>query len=152
MDELIRARTSMPVQVIEDGMKIEPNQVFLNVARRDVEIRSDGTFSLSDGTKEPTELHHPINTFFRSLAKHYSDKAIGIILSGTGSDGATGVVELRKTGGLVIVQDPKSAEFDGMPLSTQKTGVVDLVLKPTEIGAALGQPNLDRHTSPRHNC
>ncbi len=150
MDELLRTRTSMPVQVIEDGMQLVPNTVFLNVARRDVAFTDDLTFQLLDTEKEPHELHHPINSFFRTLAKRFAKKAVGVVLSGTGTDGAAGVVALREAGGLVVVQEPNTAEFDGMPVAAHRTGVVDFVLPPSEMVASIvhamtEEPERDPH-------
>ena len=137
MDELLQSRTGMPVKVIEDGMPLEPNRVYLNVPRRDVALTDDFTFELHDEERAPHELHHPINSFFRTLALRFGANAIGIVLSGTGTDGAAGVVALRESGALVIVQDPHSAEFDGMPLAAKRTGMVDVFLPPQDIGPTL---------------
>lgn len=91
---------------------------------------------LSD--KNPYQhLHMPIDIFFNSLAYDQQHNAIGVILSGTGSDGTQGIKTIKELGGLVIIQDPESAKFDGMPNSAKRTGLVDLVLPPKEIGECL---------------
>ncbi len=81
-----------------------------------------------------SHLHLPIDIFFRSLAEDQQHKAIGIVLSGTGSDGTRGIKAMKESGGLVIVQQPGSAKFDGMPMSAFNTGLADLLLAPEEMG------------------
>ena len=137
MDELLARHTKMDVHRVEDGMVVEPNSIYLIPPKKEMIIQ-DGQLLLSD--KDPSQgLSLPIDTFFRSLAQDVGDRSIGIILSGTGSDGSRGVKAIHDAGGLVIVQTEESARFDGMPKSAIETGIVDLVLAPEEISDALGR-------------
>lgn len=131
MDELIGRYTSIPVHVVEEDMKIEPNNIYLIPPKKEMHLER-GHFKLTE--KEPNKgLSLPINVFFASLAEEVGEKAIGIILSGTGSDGSKGIEKIHEAGGLVFVQDKESAKFDGMPLSAIETGAVDQVLLPERI-------------------
>ncbi len=78
-------------------------------------------------------LNHPIDIFFTSLAEEKKEHAIAVVLSGTGSDGTSGIKAVKENGGLVIVQKPDSAKFDGMPRSAINTGLADFVLSPDDI-------------------
>ena len=82
-------------------------------------------------------LSLPIDIFFKSLAAEWGESAVSIVLSGTGSDGARGIRDIHEAGGLVLSQSVDTAKFDGMPLSAERTGLVDLVLSPEELGATL---------------
>ena len=113
MDELLGRCTDMPVRIVQDGMAIEPGAVYLNVPRKDLDIR-DGVFALLE-CDEARGFPHPIDIFFQALAREYGAGATAIVLSGTGSDGAMGLTEVHQAGGLTIVQHPDDAEFDGMP-------------------------------------
>lgn len=89
----------------------------------------NGTLELLEPT-EPRGQRLPIDFFFRSLAQDQKERAIGIILSGTGSDGTLGVRAIKGEGGIVMAQNPASTEFDGMPRSAIATGLVDYELPP----------------------
>lgn len=135
MSELLSRHTDMPIYRVRDGMKVEANSVFLLPPKKEMVI-SDGRFVLTD--KDPQQpLTLPIDIFFRSLAQDAREKAIGIILSGTGSDGSRGVRSIHESGGLILVQDERSAKFDGMPRSAIATGCADLVLSPESMPEAL---------------
>lgn len=145
MDELLRRHTSMTVHRVQDGMALEPNAVYLIPPKKEM-IVSGRRLLLSDKAPGPG-LTLPIDTFFRSLAHDVGEAAIGIVLSGTGSDGSRGIRDIHAAGGLVLVQDPDSARFDGMPRSAVDTGVVDHVLTPLEMpGRILRQ--LGQHPTP----
>jgi chemotaxis response regulator CheB len=134
-DELLARRTPIPIHRVEDGMEVERNAIYLLPPKKDM-IIANGRLLLAD--KDPTQgLTLPIDHFFRSLAQEAGDKAAAIVLSGTGSDGSRGVREIHDAGGLVIVQSPETAKFDGMPNSVVKTGVADLTLSPEEMPAAM---------------
>ncbi|REJ86612.1 MAG: response regulator [Planctomycetota bacterium] len=135
MQELLARETELPVHLVENGMEVEPNNVYLIPARKEM-IISEGRLLLTDQSRERT-LTHPIDQFFRSLASDAGRNAIGIILSGTGSDGSRGVRDIHEAGGLVLCQSEETAKFDGMPLNAQQTGVVDLVLPPQAMHEAL---------------
>jgi two-component system CheB/CheR fusion protein len=137
MDELLVRQTVLPVHTVSDGMEIEPNAIYLIPPRKEM-IISGGRLLLTD--KDPAQgLTLPIDLFFRSLAQELGSQAIGVILSGTGSDGSRGIRAIHEAGGLAIVQQEDTALFDGMPKSALATGAIDLVLPPEEIAAALGR-------------
>lgn len=135
MDELLARDTEMPIHRAEDGMEVHADQIYLLPPRKEIIIAA-GCLHLSD--KDPSKgLTLPIDRFFESLARECRDQAVGIILSGSGSDGSRGVVEIARAGGLVICESPLTAKFDGMPLSAQATGTVDVIVPPEQIGATL---------------
>jgi two-component system CheB/CheR fusion protein len=98
----------------------------------------DGKLRLTDQDHKPGP-NLPIDVFFHSLANDMGDKAIAVVLSGTGSDGSRGVKDIHEAGGLVIVQDPETAAFDGMPIAAISTGLADLVLPPAAMPAKIAQ-------------
>ncbi len=135
MDELLSRHTSMPVNRVEDGMFVKKNNIYLIPPKKDMVI-SGGKLLLRD--KDPHQgLSLPIDIFFRSLAKDCGDRAIGIVLSGTGSDGSRGIMDIHEAGGLVMVQDEGSAKFDGMPSSAIRTGISDYIISPERMPAVL---------------
>ncbi|HEX2733954.1 MAG TPA: chemotaxis protein CheB [Polyangiaceae bacterium] len=135
MDELLARRTRIPIVLVENGMTVEPNHVYLIPPKKDM-IISEGKLLLSDKGAS-AELSLPIDLFFRSLAQELGPRAIGVVLSGAGSDGARGIRDIHDAGGVVLCQDEGSANFDGMPRSARETGVVDYVLPPTEMPRVL---------------
>jgi len=144
MDELLGRKTDIPIRQAEEGLEIEPNTIFLIPPKKEA-ILSGRRFRLRD--KEPREaLTLPIDHFLRSLAQEAGPLAIAVILSGSGSDGSRGICDVHKAQGLVISETEETAKFDGMPLSAQETGVVDMVLRPEEIPAALA-----RHAAQRRD-
>ncbi len=135
MYELLARDTSMKIHRVEDGMAIEANHVYLLPPKKEI-IVVGGELHLID--KDPGKgLTLPIDRFFESLAREYGTKAIAIVLSGSGSDGSRGVRDIAQMGGLVICESQDTAKFDGMPLSAQATGMVDMVIAPSEMGQAL---------------
>ncbi len=135
MNELLARHTKLNIHRVEDGMVIEPNAIYLIPPKKEM-IVADGKLLLTD--KDPSQgLSLPIDTFMRSLAQDYADRAIGVILSGTGSDGSRGIKAIHEAGGLVIVQDELSANFDGMPRAAVETGIVDAVLPPHQMTEAI---------------
>ncbi|WP_370263115.1 chemotaxis protein CheB [Limnobacter sp.] len=135
MDELMMRFSTMPVKLIDSEMNVEPNTIYLLAPKKEVVI--EGEKLLTYDRPPGKQLSLPINMFFRSLAASWGDKAIAVVLSGTGSDGSDGVLNIRDAGGVVLVQDPATAKFDGMPQSAISTGCVDAVLPPEEIPASL---------------
>jgi two-component system CheB/CheR fusion protein len=126
MDSLLKKYTGMRILQVHDGMKIEPGCIYLNPPDKDMTI-INATLCLI----EPSAPHGgrlPINCFFRSLAADQGERAICIILSGTGSDGTLGLKAVKGEGGLAIVQEEKQAKYDSMPRSAIDTGLVDFVL------------------------
>lgn len=135
MVELLSKHTDMPVYRIEDSTEIEPNSVYLIPPKKTL-IIFHGKLLLSDMDNKHS-LNLPINIFFRSLAEDQGKKSVGIILSGTGSDGTLGIREIKGAGGMVMVQDEQSAKFDGMPKSAISTGLIDYILPPDKMPKAL---------------
>ncbi len=131
MVDLLTGRTPLMVEQAADGVPLEPEHVYLIPPGAYLSIRG-GALRLS----EPRERHGarlPFDFFLRSLAEELGERAICVILSGTGSDGSLGLKAVKEKGGLVIVQDPDDAEYDGMPRSAIMTGAVDLVLPVAKI-------------------
>ena len=135
MDELLARRTAIPIRRVEDGMAVEPDTVYLIPPKKEM-IISGGKLLLTD--KDPSQtLTLPIDHFFRSLAQDVGEGAIGIVLSGTGSDGSRGIRAIHDAGGLILVQSAETAKFDGMPKSAVETGVADFVLPVSEMPGTL---------------
>lgn len=135
MDELLARRTRIPIVHVEDGIQTRPNAIFLMPPRKEM-ILSGGRLLLTD--KDPSQgFALPIDRFLRSLAQDVGARSIGVILSGTGSDGSRGIRDIHEAGGLVIAQSEESAKFDGMPRSARETGLVDLVLPPADMSDAI---------------
>lgn len=133
--DLIRRYTRMQVFEVEDGMPVKINCAYIIPPNRDMAFLN-GTLHLLAPT-EPRGQRLPIDFFFRSLADDQHERAIGIVLSGTGSDGMFGVRAIKDAGGMVMAQTPESTEFDGMPRSAIAAGVVDYELPPADMPAQL---------------
>ena len=133
--DLIRRYTRMQVFEVEDGMPVQINCVYIIPPGRDMAFLNGTLHLLEPG--EPHGQRLPIDFFFRSLAQDQHERAIGIVLSGTGSDGTLGVRAIKGEGGMVIAQTPDSCEYDGMPRSAIATGLVDYELPPAEMAARL---------------
>ena len=131
MVELLSRHTKMPVQHAINETKVEPNTVYLIPPKKFILIQS-GTLKLSEQTRNSLP-NYPIDLFFESLAKDRQDRAIGIILSGTGSDGTRGLRQIKEAGGVALVQDPDTAQFDGMPRSAISTMQVDQITSPDKL-------------------
>ena len=126
MSSLLRNYTGMSVFEIEDNMKVQINSVYIIPPGKDLAIYH-GSFQLLEPTK-PRGYRAHINFFLRSLAEDQQNNAVGVILSGTGSDGTEGIKELKLRGGITIVQSAERAKYDGMPRSAISTGMVDYIL------------------------
>ncbi|HEY8904650.1 MAG TPA: chemotaxis protein CheB, partial [Rhodoferax sp.] len=124
--ELIRRYTPMPVLEVEDTTPVQSNCVYVIAPNHDMALLN-GSLQLLE-PNAPRGQRLPIDFFFRSLAADQRERAIGIVLSGTGSDGTLGVRAIKEAGGMVMAQTPGSAEYDGMPRSALATGVVDYEL------------------------
>ena len=135
LSELVRRYTRMEVFEVEDGMVVKPNCAYIIPPNRDMAL-VNGALQLLEPTLA-RGIRLPIDFFFRSLAQDQHDRAICIVLSGTGSDGALGVRAVKGEGGMVMAQTPESTEYDGMPRSAIATGMVDFVLPPNEMPAKL---------------
>ena len=135
LTELIRRYTRMQVFEVEDGMTVRPNCAYIIPPGRDMAFLK-GTLQLLEPSF-PRGKRLPIDFFFRSLAQDQHERAIGIVFSGTGSDGTLGVRAIKGEGGMVMVQNPDSTEYDGMPRSAISTGMVDYELPPAEMPAQI---------------
>jgi two-component system CheB/CheR fusion protein len=145
MAELLARYTEMEIALATDGDIVEPNHVYLLPPGKEIEIKG-GRLVLS--AKEPRALPQPIDVFFRSLASDARERAVAIVLSGSGSDGSHGVVAVKTAGGVVLAESPDTAAFDGMPTSAAATGVVDFVGAPHELAAHLSGA-LERPAAPQ---
>ncbi len=143
MPDLLQRVTPVPVTAARDKERLQPDHVYV--------VPSDRVLGLCDGAIELTEIgdKHPfltIDTFLKSLARDQGQWAVGVILSGTGTDGTLGVKEIKAGEGLVLVQTEESAAYDGMPHSAITTGIIDMVLPPEEMPKRLvhyfSQPHL----------
>ena len=135
LTEIIQHCTRMPVIEVEDGMTVKPNCVYIIPPNCDMAF-INGTLQLLAPSVH-RGLRLPIDFFFRSLAQDQRERSIGIVLSGTGSDGTLGIRIIKGEGGMVMVQNPESTEFDAMPRNAIATGTVDFELPPAEMPAQL---------------
>jgi two-component system CheB/CheR fusion protein len=135
MDELLRRHTDLPIHLVEDGMRVESDHVYLIPPNKEM-IIANGRLLLSE-REQKLELSLPIDVFFRSLAQDCGERAIGIVLSGGGSDGSRGILDIHEAGGVVLVQDGTTAQFDGMPRTARDVGVAQWVLAPHEMPGVL---------------
>jgi two-component system CheB/CheR fusion protein len=135
MDEILARRTPLAISLVEDAMVVEPDHIYLIPPKKEM-IISGGRLLLSERDRDQ-ELTLPIDVFFRSLAQDCGARAIAVVLSGGGSDGSRGIRAVHDAGGLVVVQDVGSAQFDGMPKTAREAGVADYVLPPQDMPGAL---------------
>lgn len=130
MPELLARHTNMPIHVVESGQELMADHVYLNTPKHDVTVE-DGVLVVREWDQR--SVHHPIDAFFRSLAESDPTRSVAVILSGSGTDGAEGVRELHVAGGLAMVQNPESAQFDGMPRAALATDAVSFVGEAAEL-------------------
>lgn len=128
---ILSAHTTMPVVQVEDGMRLVTNHVYVIAPDSDLKV-SDGGLHVSKPT-EPRGQRHPVDVLFSSLAVYQRERAIAIVLSGTGSNGTEGLRDIRAEGGMSLVQSPETAKFDGMPRSAISAGMADHVLAPEKM-------------------
>lgn len=133
--ELLRPGTDLAVCDLTDGQAPAPNTIYVTPPNHDVLLR-DGVLRLST-PKASVGPKPSVDAFFRSLADSLGENTVGIILSGTGSDGSAGIRAIKAAGGVTIVQDPSTAKFDGMPRAAIQTGAVDMVMVAYKMGEAL---------------
>lgn len=131
MDELLSRVTDLPIQIVHDGVEVEKDHIYLIPPKMNMTIFHRKL--LLQENRRSNHLNLPIDIFFRSLAKDLEKDAVGIILSGTGSDGTLGIRAIKSSGGIAMVQDSHSSKFDGMPNSSIATGIVDVILPPAEL-------------------
>jgi len=135
LTELVKRYTRMQVFEVADGMAVKPNCTYIIPPNRDMALLNGTLQLLEPGAPRGQRL--PIDFFFRSLAQDQRERAICIVLSGTGSDGTQGVRAVKGEGGMAMAQEPKSTEYDGMPRSAIATGLMDYVLPAAEMPAQL---------------
>ncbi|MEH2236875.1 chemotaxis protein CheB [Nostoc sp.] len=136
MAEILTRRTDIIVKQAQEGDCLTPGTAYIAPPNHHLLVNGDGTLSLSQ-----SELVHFLrpsaDLLFESVAATYKDRALAVVLTGTGSDGAMGVEAIKKMGGTVIVQNIETAEFSGMPSAAIQTGNVDFILPLGEISSAL---------------
>jgi PAS domain S-box-containing protein len=132
---LLGRRTAMPVVEVADGMRIEANRVHVIVPDRSLEIRDDRLRLYEPN--EPRGHRHPVDVLFTSLAEQRRERAVAIVLSGTGSNGTEGLKAIKASGGMTLAQQPETARFDGMPRSAIAAGAADHVLPPEKMPEVL---------------
>ncbi|HEX7779343.1 MAG TPA: chemotaxis protein CheB, partial [Vicinamibacterales bacterium] len=137
LPELLGPKTNLPVVQATNGIVIEPNRVYVIPPNVHMDV-VDGRLHLLPRPTDRSQFT-PIDFFFQSVARWARDRAIGVVLSGTASDGAAGIREIKTLGGITIVQKPETARHDGMPRAAIATGMVDLVLTPEEIADNLSR-------------
>jgi len=135
MPELLQRATQIKVTQARDFMKVEPDHIYIIPPNKDMSILH-GALQLFD-LPEPRGLRLPIDFFFRSLAEDLQEKSVGVILSGMGSDGTSGLRAIKEKGGLALVQDPSSAKFDNMPRSAIDAGLADVVARPEQLSGKI---------------
>jgi two-component system CheB/CheR fusion protein len=133
--ELLGKTTRLTVKEVSNGVMVQPDHVYVIPPNAFMTI-SGGVFSLTPRTKELGQ-HLAVNHFMRSLAESRGNRAIGVILSGTGADGTLGLESIKAEGGITFAQKPSTAKYDGMPQSAIDTGCVDFVLSPKQIAEEL---------------
>jgi two-component system CheB/CheR fusion protein len=131
MVDLMSRYTSLKVVQVQDGMKVESDHLYIIPPNRDMGMMN-GTLQLIE-PKEPHGLRLPINFFLNNLAEDQKENSIAIIFSGFGSDGSIGLKAIKAVEGMIMAQDPETAESDSMPLSAIETGLVDYILPPEEM-------------------
>ena len=171
MGELLRRETALKIAQVEADMLVEPGHVYIIPPKVNIIIRGtqvgngqsiSGDSEASEGrvTRDPDSMLHfavvdqppkpqinlPIDLFFQSLAEAVGDRAVAIVLSGAGSDGSRGIRAVKDVGGLVLVQTPESAAFDGMPRAAKATQLADFILPPGEMAGELYR-YFDHHQS-----
>src|SRR5260221_2772538 len=136
MTELLARVTNLPVLQVSDGMQVSPNHVYIIPPNAEMTI-SGGVLHLTNRKLSRPQML--IDTFFRSLAVDQGTNAIGVILSGTATDGTLGLTAIKGEGGITFAQDSASAKYDGMPTSAIAAGCVDVVLPPAQIPRELAR-------------
>ncbi|MEH1833174.1 MAG: chemotaxis protein CheB [Nostoc sp.] len=136
MAEILARRTDITVKQAEEGDCLTPGTAYIAPPNRHLLVNDDGTLSLSQ-SELVNFLRPSADLLFESVATIYKDKAIAVVLTGTGRDGAMGIEAIKKMGGTVIVQSVETAEFFGMPLAAIGTGNVDFILPLDQISNTL---------------
>ncbi len=135
MDELLSRYTELRIQKVDREVLIRPNFIYLIPPKKNLSIKNGRLIPTDQDAS--LQLRLPIDYFFISLAEEFGDKAIGVVLSGTGCDGTRGCAAIREADGFVIVQDPQSCQFDGMPKSVIRQNLQDVTLRPEQMPEAI---------------
>lgn len=135
MGELLEKSTHLKIEQIKNNMEVLPGRIYLIPPVNNL-VFENGYLHLLKKSRDQ-KLNLPIDLFLKSFAEYQKEKAIAVILTGTGSDGTRGIRAIKENDGMVMVQDPHQAKFDGMPQSAIQTGLVDYVLKVEEMGGEL---------------
>ena len=136
LPEILARTTRLPVMEVTNGCVVQPDHVYVIPANTNMLIK-DGVLQLGPRLLVHGQ-HLPIDNFFRSLAERVGQRAIGVVLSGTASDGTEGCRAIKAAGGLTFAQDEESAKYDSMPRSAIESGCIDFVLTPKDIARELG--------------
>jgi len=134
MSELLQDRAAIPVTQVNAPVKVEANHIYVIPPGQDLMMRGGGLELRDRGERSE---HSPIDLFFRTLAEACGSDAVGVVLSGTGSDGTAGIRYIREAGGITVAQSPDEAAYGGMPASVIATGLIDLVLPSGQITGEL---------------
>jgi two-component system, chemotaxis family, CheB/CheR fusion protein len=137
LTEVLSRSTSMPVLEADHNMELAPDHVYIIPPNRDLAVER-GRLQVTPRA-DSQRVHLPIDYLFRSLAREQKARAIGVVLSGTGSDGTQGLAEIKGVGGITFVQDEKSAVHSGMPVSAAASGCADFILPPDQIAKRLAE-------------
>ena len=132
---ILAHHTAMPVLEIEDGMQVAANHVYVIAPNRYLTLRGNELQLIEPS--QPRGHRHPVDVLFTALAEQRRERTVAIILSGTGTNGTQGLKEIKAAGGLILIQDPDTARFDGMPQSAIKAGLADHVLAPAAMPQTL---------------
>ena len=135
LTDLLQKVTNVPIQEITNNVRVEPNQIYI-IPSNKLLTANDGRLQLSPRLPR-NEKNMPIDVFFTSLAEVHQGQAIGVVLSGTATDGTLGLKAIKDHGGFTFAQDQRTAAFDGMPKSAIDAEVVDFILAPEDIPAQL---------------
>jgi two-component system, chemotaxis family, CheB/CheR fusion protein len=150
LTEILARTTPIPVVQAQDGMRVKPDHVYVIPPNCDMTI-VDWVLSLRD-REEHRSANTTIDTFLRSLAASHGSDAIGVILSGTASDGTLGLAAIKGEGGITFAQEPSTAKYDGMPASAIASGCVDFILNPVETAQEIARisqhPYIADHLNP----
>ena len=133
--EVLQSASALPVTRVERRVRVEPDQVYVIPPNKNLELK-DGHIEVTDVTSSDVR-RAPVDIFFRTLAQSHGQRAVSVVLSGTGANGSMGMKRVKEMGGLCIVQDPREAEYNDMPHHSLATGLVDYVLPVAQIPAQI---------------
>lgn len=129
--ELLEKHTDMPIKMVYDDQTVKANHIYIMAENKNI-VFSDGKLITKDRPPK-TEINLPIDQFFKSLGESLGSRAVGVLLSGTGTDGTRGLRTIKEKGGFVLVQSPETAKFDGMPKAAIDLQIADQVSPPEEL-------------------